>query len=180
VRRFVFVSSTGVYAQQDGSWVDEDTPAEPREFSDRALLDGERAVLGGPLPATVLRLGGIYGPGRTRLIESVRRGEARVRPGLYTNRIHRDDAAGALAHLLALAEPAPVYLGVDDEPAAEADVLNWIADRLGLPRPPASRAVPHDRLEHRGNKRCRNARLRGSGYGFRYPTFREGYASLMT
>ncbi len=178
VRRFVFVSSTGVYAQQDGSWVDEDTPAEPREFSGRALLEGERAVLAGPFAATVLRLGGIYGPGRTRLVESVRRGAARARAGLFTNRIHRDDAAGALAHLLALAAPAPLYLGVDDEPAAEADVLAFIADRLGVPRPPQDPGVPLDRLEHRGNKRCRNARLRASGYVFRFPTFREGYASL--
>lgn len=180
VRRFVFVSSTGVYARQDGAWVDEATPPEPDDFSGRALLEGERAVAAGPFPSVTLRLGGIYGPGRTRIIDSVRRGEARVRPGtLYTNRIHRDDAAGALAHLLALEAPAPLYLGVDDEPAAEADVYAWLAQRLGVPPPRPDPAVPAERLERRGNKRCRNALLRASGYVFTYPTFREGYAALI-
>lgn len=179
VRRFVFVSSTGVYAQQDGSWVDEDTPAEPPEFSGRALRDGERAVLAGPYPATVLRLGGIYGPGRTRLVDAVRTGAARAREGLFTNRIHRDDAAGALAHLLGLDAPAPLYLGVDDEPAEEPVILDWLADRLGVPRPPRDAAAPRDGLERRGNKRCRNARLRAAGYAFHFPTFREGFAALL-
>jgi nucleoside-diphosphate-sugar epimerase len=184
--RFLFTSSTAVYAQQGGEWVDESSPTEPEGFSGRRLRQGEAVVHGAPWPGVVLRLGGIYGPGRTRLVESVRSGRARLRPGppLYTNRIHRDDCAGALAHLLALPRPDPVYVGVDREPADEADVLRWMASRLGVPAP----AVSEDHAEIaaggaprrvRGSKRCSSARLAASGYALRFPTYREGYAALI-
>ena len=180
-RRVFFTSSTGVYAQSEGEWVDETSPTEPEDFTGRRLLEGERLLLGGPFAATVLRLGGIYGPGRTRLIESVRRGEAVCAPDppSYTNRIHRDDCAGALAHLMSLASKDEVYLGVDDEPAERCEVLRWLAARLGVPPPrvePSSSAGPRSA---RGSKRCRNAKLRAAGYQFRYPTFREGYAAIL-
>jgi nucleoside-diphosphate-sugar epimerase len=179
VRRFVFVSSTGVYGQEEGQWVDESSPTDPAGFSGRALLEGERLVGAGPVPGVVLRLGGIYGPGRTRLIDAVRRGEPCVEsPPRFTNRIHRDDCAGALRHLLGLADPAPVYLGVDHAPAPECEVMDWIADRLGVGRPPRVPGGP-GASPQRGNKRCRNDRLVASGYRFRYPTYREGYAALL-
>lgn len=180
VRRVVFVSSTGVYAQQDGSFVDENAPCEAKDFSAMRLLQGERLLRAGPYPATVLRLGGIYGPGRTRLIDDIAAGRATIASGppRYANRIHRDDAAGAIAHLLSIGEPADLYLGVDDDPADEADVIRWLAARLGVPVPPVApgAAAPPGR---RGNKRCLNARLRAAGYAFVYPTFREGYGALL-
>ncbi len=181
-RRIVFTSSTAVYGQQEGEWVDEDSVPAPVGFSGRRLLEGEKLLSGGPFPAVVLRLGGIYGPGRTRLVESVRSGSAVCREGLYTNRIHRDDAAGAVAHLLALERPAPLYVGVDQEPAEECALLGWIAERIGAPPPrrEAAGAVatraggrPH------GSKRCRSERLRRSGYRFRHPSYREGYGALL-
>jgi len=174
-RRFIFVSSTGVYGQRDGSWVDEDSRTEPAGFSGRRLLEGEALALGAAGGGVVVRFGGIYGPGRDRLIRLVRDG-APCREGLYTNRIHRDDCAGALAHLLAVEEPASVYLGVDDEPAAQCEVMTWLAERLGVA--PPSRAPGGDRPS-RGNKRCRNRRLRASGYRFLYPSYREGYSALL-
>ena len=179
VRRFVFVSSTAVYAQADGEWVDEASPTEPAGFSGACLLEGERLVLHGPFPGVVLRLGGIYGPGRTRLIEAARRGEPCAHePPRYTNRIYRDDCAGALAHVLEMEAPEAVYLGVDHAPAPECEVMDWLADALGVPRPPRGdgrgRGSPQ-----RGNKRCRNGRLVASGYRFRYPTYREGYTALL-
>jgi nucleoside-diphosphate-sugar epimerase len=185
-RRFVFVSSTAVYGQQEGEWVDESSPTEPPGFSGRRLLEGERIVLDAPRRGVVLRLGGIYGPGRTSLVESVRSGRARLRPGPphYTNRIHRDDCAGALAHLLALPEPAPLYLGVDREPADEAEVLRWIAARLGMPPPPVAEGErggvpPAAPRRARGSKRCSSARLLASGLRLRFPTYREGYGALI-
>lgn len=188
-RRLLFTSSTGVYAQDDGRWVDEDSPAEPQGFSGRRLLEGEKLLAECGLDAIVLRLGGIYGPGRTRLIESVRSGRALIRPGgpVYTNRIHRDDCAGALAHLAFLASPASRYVGVDHEPADEADVLRWLAARLGVaPLGEATRedeaASPAPGAEARrgrANKRCRSDRLQASGYRFRFPTFREGYDAVL-
>jgi len=183
-RRILFTSSTAVYGQSNGEWVDETSETRPAGFSGARLLEGESALLGGPFPATVVRLGGIYGPGRMRLVESVRRGEARLRPGppLYTNRIHRDDCAGVLRHLLLAAEAAPVLIGVDCEPAAEAGVLRWIAHELGLPEPPVADAAADGsdaRARPRGSKRCSNRRLLATGYRFRFPTYREGYAAAV-
>lgn len=173
--RWVFTSSTAVYGDTEGDFVDEDSSTDPSGFAGRTLLRAEQQVLGAPWTATVLRLGGIYGPGRTRLLEQVRRGEATApSTPTYTNRIHRDDAAGALRHLLLLPEPDPVYLGVDHDPAERGEVLSWLAQQLGAPAP---RVDTHRTT--RGNKRARNDRLVHSGYRFRYPTYREGYASLI-
>jgi nucleoside-diphosphate-sugar epimerase len=178
-RRVFFVSSTAVYAQQDGEWVDEASPTEPRHFSGRRLLEGERLLFESPFAGTVVRLGGIYGPRRARLIERVRTGSAvyRGKPPQYTNRIHRDDCVGALWHLMELEVPERLYLGVDCEPAAEASVLGWLAGVLGTPPPRVVESVARGRA--RGNKRCRNDRLLASGYAFRYPTFREGYTAVL-
>jgi nucleoside-diphosphate-sugar epimerase len=173
-RRLVFTSSTAVYGQQDGSWVDESSPTEPTDFAGRRLLEGEAIVRAAPFRATVLRLGGIYGPGRTSLVERARRGEAGG--PAFTNRIHRDDAVGALAHLASLPAPEACYLGVDCEPAREAEVLAWLAARLGVAGAGAGTGAPR---RARGDKRCSNARLLASGYRFRYPTYREGYAALL-
>ena len=180
-RRVVFTSSTGVYAQREGEWVDESSPTEPTGASGTALLEGERRFLDGPFPATVLRLGGIYGPGRDRLVRETRAGSA-VCPGgapRYSNRIHRDDCAGALHHLLDLPDPEPLYVGVDREPAELCTVLRWLAERLDRPPPPVSDNAPAGRMGRRSNKRCSSARLVASGYRFRFPTFREGFDSMI-
>ncbi|RIK92082.1 MAG: NAD(P)-dependent oxidoreductase [Proteobacteria bacterium] len=189
-RHVFFTSSTAVYAQDDGAVVDETSETAPADFRGARMLEAERVLAASGWPVTSLRLGGIYGPGRTRMIESVRSGRASIRPGppRWGNRIHRDDAAGALAHLVALAlrgEPLPPLLvGVDDEPADEAVVLRWIASQLGVGEPPVREepAEPGARGARRAgsNKRCSNARLRATGYRFRHPSFREGYAAALT
>lgn len=184
-RRVLFTSSTGVYGQRDGSWVDEESPAEPGHFTGRLLLQGERRLLASRFPATVVRLGGIYGPGRTRLLERVRRGEAACREGppRWINRIHRDDAAGLLHLLIQLAlrdeQLESVYLGVDGDPGEECQVLRWLAARLGVAPPRTEREPPGAAGRGRSNKRCRNDRVRALGYRFRYPSFREGYGALL-
>jgi nucleoside-diphosphate-sugar epimerase len=164
--------------------VDEASPTEPLDFRGRRLLEGEALVAASGLPATVVRFAGIYGPGRRRLLERVARGEAEIDPGRprYTNRIHRDDCAGLLAHLLETGEhrgpsAPPLLIGVDDEPAAERTVLCWLAEQLAAPEP-RERAAPAERAAM-ANRRCRNARLRASGYALRYPTFRQGYAAML-
>ena len=179
-RRVFFTSSTSVYGQRRGEWVNESAAAEPARFNGEMMLMAEGMLRGSRYLGTSLRFGGIYGPGRTRLIDSVRSGEARVRPGgpHYTNRIHRDDAAGILAHLIGQESLEELYLGVDSDPAEEAEVYEWLAKELGTAAPqedPSATALARGV----GSKRCSNAKLLGTGYRFRYPTFREGYGALI-
>ncbi|MCC5811882.1 MAG: SDR family oxidoreductase [Ectothiorhodospiraceae bacterium] len=176
--RLIFVSSTSVYGISDGSWVDETTPTEPAGFSGRRLLEAEQLLANSGIAGTIVRFGGIYGPGRERLIRKVQQGDPVVaEPPQWTNRIHRDDAVGVLRHLLALPEPAPVYLGVDDEPAPMHLVTDWLAERLGLlPCPRRSGSAGGIRGS---NKRCNNKLLVSSGFSFRYPDFRQGYEAML-
>ena len=137
LRRVLFVSSTGVYGRDDGGWVDEDSPSLPSGFSGRRLLEGEAVAASAGVPAVSVRFGGIYGPGRTRLIDRVRSGAGCAgNPVLWTNRIHRDDCAGVLHHLVELDRPRASYIGVDCEPAPQCLVMDWLADRLGVAHPP--------------------------------------------
>jgi nucleoside-diphosphate-sugar epimerase len=176
-----FTSSTAVYGQIHGEWVDETSETSPEGFAGLRLLEAEELLVRGPFAATVVRMAGIYGPGRVRLINQVMRGEALCHEGerRYTNRIHRDDCAGILRHLMALGSPEVVYLGADNEPADQSEVLRWLAKRLGVPMPRTEprAAVPPRKTQ--SNKRCRNSLLLETGYRFRYPTFREGYEAIL-
>lgn len=179
IRRVVLTTSTAVYGQTGGEWVDEHSPVEPRHFSGRRLLEAERVLASGPYPATAVRLAGIYGPGRTGLIARVREGRARcAAEPRHSNRIHRDDCAGLIAHLLREASPPPVIIGVDDAPADLCEVYRWVAAKLGVPAPAVSKDAPV-RSRNGSHKRCRNDGLRATGYALRFPTYREGYAPLL-
>lgn len=179
--RVLFVSSTAVYGDAGGGWVDEGTAAVPGGFSGRVLLEAEdllHARLAGTRTRTsALRLGGIYGPGRTRLIDQVRSGSAIIPEDVrHTNRIHRDDAAAAIVHLVTMPDdPAPVYVGVDDEPADLGSVLRFLAAEMDLTEPRVGDAGP----ARGGNKRCRNWLLHSTGYMFNFPSFREGYRDIL-
>lgn len=175
--RLLFTSSTGVYGRTDGEWVDEETPPEPSAFNGSRVLEGEDLVLDGPFRSVVLRLGGIYGPGRTSLLDRVRQGGL-VCPEtpVWSNRIHRDDCAGALVHLMDLPDPAPVYIGVDREPAELCEVMRWLARRVGAPEPVRDAGSGAGRGS---NKRCSSARLVSSGYRFRHPDFRSGFQAIL-
>jgi len=180
-RRIVMTSSTSVYGQRRGEYIDEDSPTHPTHFRGETLLTSERLLAASGLSCVVVRLGGIYGPGRTSLIDRARSGGLRLRSSEhFTNRIQRDDAAGLIRHLLFHPSPEPLYLGVDDESAEESKVYEWIAKELGVPAPvPDVEDATASRRRDVGSKRCSNRRARESGYRFRYPTFREGYAELI-
>ncbi len=179
--RIFYTSSTAVYAQQFGEWVDESSPTTPEYFSGRCLLEGEQYLLHSGFPATVVRLGGIYGPGRTRLIQKVREGNAIYQngPPRYTNHIHRDDCVGALTHLMMLEKPDSLYLGVDNEASERRELLYWLAKELDAPQPRCDVSPSRERRQVRNNKRCKNTKLINSGYQFRYSTYREGYGELV-
>jgi nucleoside-diphosphate-sugar epimerase len=182
-RRFLMVSSTAVYDVSDGSWVDEQTPANAGAESgagsgtDAILREAEDLLYSRVPNAVVFRLSGIYGPGRERLITQVREGRATVpRVPRHTNRIHRDDAAGAIVHLMLREEsPAPLYLGVDDDPVTSAEVLNFLAEELGLPAP----VEADDTSMRGGDKLLSNRLLRSTGFSFSFPTYREGYRAIL-
>ncbi|MCY1204994.1 NAD dependent epimerase/dehydratase family protein [compost metagenome] len=178
-RRLLFVSSSGVYGQRDGEWIDETSPAEAESFSGSVMLEAERIALGSGIPATLVRLTGIYGPGREWLLKQVRMGYRVVsEPPLYANRIHVDDCAGLLVHLLkADADGVALedcYIGVDDAPAPLHEVVGWLRERMGV-----TEWVEESTVRRSGSKRCSNARARALGWAPRYPSYREGYAAIL-
>jgi nucleoside-diphosphate-sugar epimerase len=177
--RLLFVSSSSVYGQQDGEWVDERSSTVASGYSGRVMLEAEQIALKSGIPASVVRLTGIYGPGREWLLTQVRRGyRVAVEPPLYANRIHADDAAGLMACLLEADRRGvaleDVYIGVDDEPAALADVVGWLRGYLGV-----TEWADDDSVRRTGSKRCSNARAKALGWTPKYPSFREGYAAIL-
>lgn len=180
-KRIVMTSSTSVYGQRRGEHIDEESPTHPTQFRGETLLASERLLAASGMSTVVVRLGGIYGPERESLIDRALAGELRLRPvEHFTNRIHRDDAAGLVRHLLFHPAPAPLYLGVDSEPAEESRLHAFIAKELGLPEPPLEEQPEAGRRRQGvGSKRCSNRRARESGYRFRHPTYKEGYGALI-
>ena len=172
--RIFFTSSTSVYGQSDGSVVDENSPTSPERFSGRIMLEAEKTLLASEFPATIVRLAGIYGPGRTRLLKTVANGGPFKDLKRYANRIHRDDCACVLRHLAAMHNPESLYIGVDDEPVAYFDILVWLADQLK-----AQISMPDQTDAANFGKRCSNQKLRETGFSFRFPSFRDGYPGLI-
>lgn len=175
-RRVLLITSTRPYAQQDGGWVDEDSPVSARDAQTASLLRAECMLRDSGLPGLVLRPAGLYGAEKGPLLRSLREGRARCASGppRWSNRMHRDDAARAIVHLLGLADPAPLYLGVDCEPTDHAELLRELAAWIGVPAPESAQLPPPA-----ANRRCRNARLLASGFRFEYPSWREGYRAVL-
>ncbi|GMG86106.1 SDR family oxidoreductase [Biformimicrobium ophioploci] len=177
-RLLQWVSSTRVYGNAGGDWLDESAKPAPSGFQGRLLLEAEQTVRELPCPSVVVRFSGIYGPGRERLLNQVRAGRcAAPEPVQYGNRIHADDCAGFLAHLIERQrygqELAPIYNASDNAPAPLHEVHAWLAQQLGVEcvevMPPGTR----------GGKRLSNERMRRSGYSLKYPDYRAGYAALL-
>ena len=178
-KRLLFVSSSGVYVQQAGEWVDENSPTEATRYSGRIMLEAEQIALNSGIPASVVRLTGIYGPGREWLLGQVRKGYRVANdPPQYGNRIHADDAGGLLAFLLEVHQQGKkldaCYIGVDNEPASLAEVVDWLRKQLGVTEWSDEASV-----RRAGSKRCSNARVRALGWEPRYPSYREGYAAIL-
>jgi nucleoside-diphosphate-sugar epimerase len=185
-----YLSTTGVYGDHQGGWVDEETPLTPATERGRARVaaEGQWQALAAEsgLPLHIFRLAGIYGPGRGPF-EKVRDGTARriVKPGQVFSRIHVDDIAQVLAASIARPMPGGIYNVCDDDPAPPEDVLAHAARLLGLPPPPevpydAAQMTPMARSFYAESKRVRNDRIRDElGVRLRYPTYREGLAAIL-
>ena len=169
------MSSTRVYGDAGGDWVDENSPLHPADGQGEILAEAERLLLESPHRVTVVRFSGIYGRLPSRLLERIAQGDIVKREPLhYTNRIHRDDCVGFLLHLLDDPDRDRLYLASDNEPAPMYEVERWLAGRLGVESPRETVEPPAT------NRRCNNARLRESGYALRYPDYRSGYSAMMT
>lgn len=176
-RRTLFVSSTSVYAQTDGSIVTETSPACPTRETGRILREAEGVALASG--GYVARLAGLYGPGRSVLVRKFLSGEARLEGdgARWINQIHRDDAARAITHLFTRRAEPGIYNVSDDTPAPQREVQKWLADFFRRPLPPSGEP---DISRKRGwtSKRVSNARVRSTGWTPAYPSFRDALPSL--
>jgi nucleoside-diphosphate-sugar epimerase len=184
-KKFVYTSSTSVYGQTDGSQVKETSPTEPFAETAKVLLETERllltAVADRQVPAVILRVAGIYGPGRGHWFKQFLINEARIEGdgSLFLNMIHRDDVVGCIIAALKNGRVGEIYNAVDDEPVSQVNFFQWLAATVGK-YPPAS--MPENPSENRKrgvtNKRVVNRRLKMElGYQFKYPNFRKGYTA---
>ncbi|PCK06680.1 MAG: hypothetical protein COA42_17150 [Alteromonadaceae bacterium] len=174
----LFVSSSSVYAQRDGEWVDESSATDPLRYNGKVLVQTEDLLLQSGLNTSVVRFSGIYGPGRDHLLKQVLKGI----PGGsgFTNRIHIDDCRGVLLHLMARAEHKAlqnIYLATDCTPVASRDVREWLAQQLNCDLNAEDTTGGAVKRGGVGSKRCRNIRLLYSGYCFTYPSYQQGYAA---
>jgi nucleoside-diphosphate-sugar epimerase len=171
--KLLFTSSTSVYAQRDGSWVTEDSETKPLREASRILLETERVMLASG--GIVARLAGIYGPGRSALLNKFLNGTAilDLENDRFVNQVHRDDIALALFLLLSRQLEGPqIYNVVDDHPILQSECYRWVAQRLNRPLPPIGRST-QQRKRGDSNKRVSNAKLRRSGWTPQYPTFTD-------
>ena len=169
--RFLYTGSTSVYAQVDGGWVDEESPALPDRETGRILRETETVVLASR-GGIVARLAGIYGPGRSVLLKKFLAGEAVIEGDgtRWLNQIHRDDAAAALFRLAQLDAPPGIYNVADGTPLMQAELYRGLVARFTREMPPGG---PEDRNRKRGwtNKRVSNAKAKALGWQPRYPSF---------
>ncbi len=183
-----YLSTTGVYGDQGGEWVDETTPVAPTMARTRRRVAAEGHWLASGLPAHIFRLAGIYGPGPGRnALDAVRTGSARriVKPGQTFGRIHVEDIVRVLCASIARPNPGAIYNLADDEPAPPEDVVAHAAQLLGVPPPPA---IPFEQAElspmaqsfYRDHRRVSNARIKEElGVVLRYPNYRDGLRAIL-
>lgn len=184
-RRLVYVSSTSVYGDCQGGWVDEDTPCEPDREAGRVALAAERALRSHPAGsnAVVLRLAGLYGPGRIPLLGDLAAGRPLpVAADAVVNLIHVDDAATVVLAAAERAQPPSLLLVSDGHPVPRREFYRYLSELMRLPPPAFAEPDPAERHSQRGfgNKRVRNAKMLASlGVELRYPTYREGLAAIV-
>ena len=177
---WIFISSTSVYGQSEGEWVDEESIAQPDNITSQYIRQAEQQLMDLNAQNIVVRFSGIYGPGREYLLRMAKQQSVIQKdPPYYTNRIHQQDCIGVLIFLLeqslAGVTLKQCYLASDDNPATMWDVMSWLTEHLSC-KPPE---VKVNDKEVGMNKRCNNQRLKTLGYHFQYPDFKAGYLELI-
>jgi nucleoside-diphosphate-sugar epimerase len=177
---WIFVSSTSVYGQNQGEWVDENSPTVPNKATSLKILTAEQKLVALNPQNVVVRFSGIYGPGREYLLRTAKQTPSIQKdPPYYTNRIHQRDCVDVLKFLLerrlAGISLEQCYLASDDDPAPMWEVISWMAEQLHCNSPVAKETEQDCDL----NKRCRNDRLKKLGYHFLYPDYKAGYSELI-
>ncbi len=175
-----FISSTSVYGQSKGEWVDENSLASGNSSTSKIIVAAEKRIHVLNPGNIVVRFSGIYGPGREYLLRQAKQNSAvQQDPPYFTNRIHQRDCVGSLVFLLNQhlngVKLSSCYLASDDCPAPMWEVMSWLTEQLSYP-PPLAKTTPQDADM---NKRCSNDRLKNLGYRFTYPDFRDGYSELI-
>lgn len=176
LRHVFFVSSTRVYGQNTDLLIDESVKAQPADFGGEHLLEAEQLLHSLRCGVTVLRLSGIYGPGRLRMIKLAESPSAWPEQNVWSNRIHRDDAAAFIVSLVKLViTGAPLkscYIVTDSQPVTQHEVLSWLAMQMGM-------AVPESMPPAESGKRLSNREMLATGFKLKYPDYQSGYATLL-
>lgn len=176
LRHVFFVSSTRVYGQDAGEYLDDTSALSPMDFGGRRLLEAEQLLKNLACPTTALRLSGIYGPGRLRMI-NLAKSQAWPATNSWCNRIHRDDAAAFIVFLMEQVLSGQAvqtsYIVTDDSPASLHEVLAWLADQMQIGIP------AYAQQDANKGKRLANNLMRATGYQLKYPNFKVGYQALL-
>lgn len=177
LKHVFFVSSTRVYGQNAAELLDEHVPATPKDFGGERLLEAEQLLSNLSCASTVLRFSGIYGAGRLYLVNMAQDPSRWPAENQWSNRIHRDDAAGFIAYLVQqviAGQPLHAhYIATDHKPTPQYEVLMWLATQLGVGAGHINAPNPTT------GKRLSNQRMQDTGFKLTYPSYQEGYASLI-
>lgn len=183
--KFVYTSSTSVYAQNDGSQIKESSPVEPLAETAKILVETEKVLLSAVaernFPAVILRVAGIYGPDRGHWFKQFLKDAAHIEGdgARFLNMIHRDDLVGCIIAALKSGRAGEIYNAADDEPVSQMHFFQWLAHAVDKPIPPSEPENP-DAVRKRGvtNKRVSNRKLKMElGHQFKHPNFRTGYSA---
>jgi nucleoside-diphosphate-sugar epimerase len=189
----IWVSSTGVYGQSCGEWVDESSVASSKSYRGKRLLEAENLVKSISkelvtnnstlIKSVVVRFSGIYGPGRGRLLNQIKKGNiASKHPVSWTNRIHVVDCAGIIIHIIDLysqkKDISNLYIGTDNQPVPAYEIQRWLANHMRV-KIEENNEIPKNIDNKNVNRRCNNKLIKDSGYNFIFPDFKKGYTPLL-
>ena len=180
-KKYFFISSTSVYCQTDGSWVNESSETKGTNFSSSIMLAAEQMALDSFETTTVVRFSGIYGPGRERLIKLVKDGKASIDKSkdVFTNRIHRDDCAGLISHLMKIDSKEKIFIGSDSTPVKRNVLYEYLAKLLNVKLNEGEEKSNFDSNRKLSNKKCSNKLALSTGYKFQYDGYIQGYQEII-